>query len=139
MTRDEQDDVCRAIAVSCMWGQGGIASVILEELDRKSPLPEMSWTDAYKTVKSAATRSHMGVITEQAELDRYLSRGYWLANHDAEGCALFNPPPMNGLAKYVSKELAQQALDARAKLDAHYRSLSAANFDWVAAGAFGQG
>lgn len=108
MTDGEQEQICRAIAVSCMWGQGGIASVILDRLDDKGPAMPKRWREVYQSVAKDAQRRQMGVITDQQELDRYLSRGYHLTNHDEDGCSLFNPPPMNGLAKYVSKELADK-------------------------------
>ena len=108
MTNEEQEKICRAIAVSCMWGQGGIASVILEGLDKTGPKTDTSWREVYSSVAKDARRQSMGVITDAKELDGYLRRGYWLVNYDEDGCSLFNPPPMNGLAKYVSKELADK-------------------------------
>lgn len=118
MTSDEQEQICRAIAVSCMWGQGGIASVILDRLDKNGPKHDASWREVYQSVAKDARRKEMGVIEDAGELQRYLSRGYWLVNFDEDGASLFNPPPMNGLAKYVSKELADKH-QARA---ASYRS-----------------
>lgn len=106
MTAEEQVAICKAIAVSCMWGQGGIASVILERMDSNGPAGPRGWTEVYREVQKPATRESLGVITERAELDRWLGRGYWLCNYDEDGCSLFNPPPMNGLSQYVSKELA---------------------------------
>lgn len=106
MTDDEQEQICRTIAVSCMWGQGGIASVILEGLDKSGPKTAKLWRDVYQSVAKDARRRSMGVITDAKELEGYLRRGYWLVNFNEDGCSLFNPPPMSGLAKYVSKELA---------------------------------
>lgn len=116
MTNEEQEQICRTIAVSCMWGQGGIASVILEGLDKSGPKSEMRWRDVYQTVAKDARRQSMGVITDAKELEGYLRRGYWLVNYDEDGCSLFNPPPMNGLAKYVSKELADNHKAQQAKM-----------------------
>ena len=118
MTNDEQDAICKAIAVSCMWGQGGIASVILERMDDAVPM-ERSWRSVYRAVRKQATRESVGVISDEEELKRYLNPfsnphayfnagRYWLTNFDEDGCSLFNPPPMNGLSKYVSKELADK-------------------------------
>lgn len=106
MTDNEQKAICKAIAVSCMWGQGGIASVILDRLDANGPEGPQSWNAAYREVAKTAERESVGVIESESELRGYLSRRYWLVNFDEDGCSLFNPPPMNGLAKYVSKELA---------------------------------
>lgn len=108
MTRDEQEQICRTIAVSCLWGQGGIASVILDGLDRKGPNTGTTWREVYGSIAKDARRQSVGVITDEKELDRYLRDRYWLVNFDEDGCSLFNPPPMNGLAKYVSKELADK-------------------------------
>lgn len=107
MTEEEQAEVCRVIAVSCMWGHGGIAHVIMEGLDRALPQP-VPWGDLYQRNQKQVTRAHVGCITEESDLDYWLSRGYWLVNFDADGCSLFNPPPMNGLHKYVSKTLAEK-------------------------------
>lgn len=86
-----------------MWGQGGIQSVILDELDEQMPM-DRSWRDVSNENSKQAKMEHIGVITDDFELLDYLSRGYWLTNGDS----LFNPPPMNGLCKYVSPELYQR-------------------------------
>jgi hypothetical protein len=127
MTNEERDDICRAIAVSCMWGQGGIASVILEELQRRVPLPDKTWAEAYNSISKAAQRDSVGVVTEQSDLDWHLQRGYWLANFDADGCALFNPPPMNGLSRYVSKELADAYKAQQDKMSRLFRQMAEAS------------
>jgi hypothetical protein len=116
MTRDEQEQICRTIAVSCMWGQGGIASVILDGLDRKGPKIDSTWREVYRSVEKDARRQSVGVITDEKELDLYLRDRYWLVNYDEDGCSLFNPPPMNGLAKYVSKELADKHKQRQEKM-----------------------
>lgn len=107
MSDDERVAICKAIAASCMWGQGGIASVIIEELDKVLPT-DPSWREVYAANSKAARRESVGVLTDEARLASYLSRGYHLCNYDEDGCSLFNPPPMNGLAMYVSKELAER-------------------------------
>ena len=107
MTEDDQIAICKAIAVSCMWGQGGIAAVILERLDKKVPAPA-SWRAVYSDHAKGATREYIGDITDEAELIRRIDQGGWLVNFDEDGCDLFGPPPMNGLEKHVSKELADK-------------------------------
>jgi hypothetical protein len=107
MTEQEQIEICKALAVTCMWGQGGIASVFLERLDRYGPAGPKGWYETYNARAKDAKRESMGVITDKAELDRYRALGYWVTNFDEDGASLFNPPPMNGLCKYVSKELAE--------------------------------
>lgn len=100
MTNEEQVTICKTIAAACMWGQGGIARVILDDLELTMPM-DRRWNAVYSAHAEQAQRERMGVITDEAELLRYLRDGYWLVNGDS----LFNPPPMNGLCKYVSKEL----------------------------------
>lgn len=124
MTAEEQVAICKAIAVSCMWGQGGIATVILERMDSKGPAAPRGWMEVYLEVEKSAKRESVGVITDRAELDRWLSRGYWLCNYSEDGCALFNPPPMNGLSKYVSKELANEEKAKTDRSAAMWRELA---------------
>ena len=88
-----------------MWGHGGVASVIADKLQERFPLAT-SWEDVLAAVSKGAERSEVGVIDDEKELRFWLDRGYYLTNYDADGCSLFNPPPMNGLFKYVSKGLA---------------------------------
>lgn len=103
MTEDEQKTICKEMAKACMWGQGGIASVILDKLDKALPM-RASWKGVYRDNQRDAVREHMGVLDDEDELLRYMSRGYWLCNGDS----LFNPPPMNGLCMYVSDRLYQK-------------------------------
>lgn len=43
MTNEEQIEVCKAIALACVWPQGGqVSTVILEDLDERLPM-ERSW------------------------------------------------------------------------------------------------
>lgn len=107
MTEEERIAICKAIAASCMWGHGGIAAVIIQALEKKLPA-EVSWQQIYAENEKTAKRESVGVITDEAELQSRLRNGYWLTNWDDDGCSLFNPPPMNGLSAYVSKELAQR-------------------------------
>jgi len=108
MTDEEQISICKQIAVTCMWGQGGIASVLLERLQEDGPAGPRPWPEVYRENAKAARRQYIGVITDEAELRRYLSRRYDICNHDEDGASLHHPPPMGGLAYYVSKELADK-------------------------------
>ena len=103
----ERTTICKAIARSCMWGQGGIASIILDRLQEVLPT-DPSWREMYREHEKAAKREAVGVIDDEDKLRFWLRRGYWLVNFDADGASLFNPPPMNGLYSYVSKDLAEK-------------------------------
>lgn len=107
MDEKEQIAICKAIAAACMWGQGGIASVILDRLDDEVEAPR-KWREVYAENSKAARRESVGVLEDEERLRWYLGRGYWLTNYDEDGCSLFNPPPMNGLCMYVSKDLAEK-------------------------------
>lgn len=107
MTPDERNIICREIAILSMWGHGWIGSSLTEKLDKCLP-QEPSWAELYGAMADNARRDHIGTITEEKELIDYLRRGYWLTNFDEIGCSLFNPPPMNGLRKYVAKPIAEK-------------------------------
>lgn len=107
MLPSERVAIVKALAASHMWGQDGVASVFLGRLDKALP-SESSWGLLYSEHAKAAQRECMGVLDDEERLNNYLTRGYWLTNYDEDGCSLFNPPPMNGLATYVSKRLAEQ-------------------------------
>lgn len=107
MDEKEQIAICKAIAEACMWGQGGIASVIIDRLDKKVEAPR-KWREVYVENSKAAQRESVGVLDDEDRLRIYLRQGYWLTNYNEDGCALFNPPPMNGLCMYVTKELAEK-------------------------------
>lgn len=119
---EERVEICKAIAAACMWGHGGIAGVILDDLDKRLP-GNPTWRDLHAQNQKAAEREKVGVITDEAELRRWLSRGYWLTNWDEDGCMLFNPPPMNGLFKYVSKALAEAEKAETEQIEPFSRSL----------------
>lgn len=106
MTEDEQIQICKVLAVLSMWGHGWVGSTVTEHLDKGGPVGARSWQDVYRENMKPAQRASVGMVTDPEMLTYYLSRGYWLCNWDEEGCSLFNPPPMNGLYRYVSKELA---------------------------------
>ena len=112
MSEDERIEVCKAVAVSCMWGHGGVGANIIERLEKALP-SSPSWRELFNAHQKAARRESVGVITEERRLSDYLSRGYRLANWDEDGCSLFNPPPMNGLAAYVDKVLADKYAHTR--------------------------
>lgn len=107
MTEEEQIAACKAIAASCMWGNSGLASVIIERLDKAIPC-DPTWRQVYDANAKAAKRESVGVLSDEKTLKWMLQRGYWLTNWNEDGCCLFNPPPMNGLSQYVSKELAEK-------------------------------
>jgi hypothetical protein len=107
MTPEEQIKICNAITVSCMWGQGGISSVILERLQKFIPT-DPSWESVARQHSRKAELDHIGIITDENELKSKMSRGYWLCNFENDVAALFNPPPMNGLCKYVEIKLAEK-------------------------------
>lgn len=114
MDEKEQITICREIAVACMWGQGGIASVILDRLEKALP-QERRWQEVYSENAKQAKRDSVGVITDMGELRRRIRDGYSLCNHDSDGASLHYPSRSGGgLAKYVSKELAE-TMKAEAK------------------------
>lgn len=107
MTDDEQKIICMEIAKSCMWGNGGIAAVIIEKLDQAIPM-NTPWGVAYRAHGREARREAVGVIRDEAELVALLSRGYWLCNYQPGQMSLNSPPPTNGLARYVVGDLAEK-------------------------------
>lgn len=107
MTNNEQAAICKAIAVSCMWGNGGIGSVILDTLQRVLPM-EQKWRTVFNENVRAAQQEAVGIITDEAELRRWTKLGYWLTNYEPDRVALFNPPPMNGLFMYVTRAVADK-------------------------------
>lgn len=120
MSPEEQAAICKAIAVSCMWGHGGLGSVILDELQTRLPATR-PWHEVHAEVAKQARRESVGVVTKREQLDWYLKQGYWLTNYDDDGCELFNPRPMNGLAKYVSLELTNEIKQEKAARDKSWR------------------
>lgn len=107
ITDDARLKIVESAVVACAWGHGGIASILLEEMDKRLPcIP--TWQKLYSENHARIWREKIGVITDEEELRGYMSRGYWLVNFGEDGCSLFNPPPMNGLCKFVSKELAAE-------------------------------
>lgn len=107
MTNDEQVAICKAIARSCMWGQGGIGSVILDELQKRLPMGR-PWQEVYREHQRQTEYEAVGIVKDEAEISYLLSRGYWLTNYSPGELAVFNPPPMNGLHKYITGELADR-------------------------------
>lgn len=107
MTPKNQKAVCMAIAKACMWGQGGIASVILDDLQQALPT-EPSWHDVYRGNHRQAVRDVVGVITDESELLFYIQQGYRLTNYQPGEMSLHRPSPAGGLVKLVSAELAEK-------------------------------
>jgi len=107
MTEDGRVCVCRDVAVLSMWGHGWVGASLMDRLDKALP-SETPWQELYEREREPAQRASVGTITDRTELERKLQSGYWLTNWDEKGCALFNPPLMNGLARYVSKKLADE-------------------------------
>lgn len=107
MTNGEQVLVCKIIAKACMWGNGGLASVIIEELDKKLKQKE-NWSSVFKANKRISEYEATGVIKDEEELRSYLGRGYTLHNYKPGELALFFPGIGRGLAKYVVGELADK-------------------------------
>ena len=105
ITDEARMKIVESVVVACGWGHGGIASVLLEEMDKRLPCVP-TWQKLYSENHTRIWREHIGVITDEEELRGYMNRGYWLVNFGNDGCSLFNPPPMNGLCKFVSRELA---------------------------------
>lgn len=106
MTPEERMEIVRACVVAGMWGHMGVVGIVLEELDKR--LPETpTLRQLLRDNEKRIRREHIGVIDDEARLQSLLSLGYWLTNFDVDGCMLFNPPPMNGLAYYVSRRLAR--------------------------------
>lgn len=107
MTNEERELICREIAILSMWGHGWVGSSLMDRLDKRLP-GAPTWDKLYHDIADNARRDHVGRIDDEAALKWWMQRGYWLTNWDDKGCSLFNPPPMNGLCKYVSKELAEK-------------------------------
>lgn len=107
MTSEEQIKICKVIAKACMWGHGSIAIVILGGLQEKMPT-DPNWEAVYSDNVKTAAREAVGIVKDEAELLGWLSRGYWLTNYEPGELSLFNPRPMNGLAKYVVGDLADK-------------------------------
>ena len=107
MQDTEQVAICKAIARSCMWGHGGIASVIVERIAKTVAAPE-DWGKVFRENKRAAEYEAVGIITDRAELDRLLACGHYCCNYRHGELAVFNPPPMNGLYKYIIGSLADE-------------------------------
>lgn len=107
VSEEDQIAICKTIAVACIWGQGGIARVIIEDLD-KNVKAFAPWEATYTANSKAARREHIGVIEDEQVLLTCLNLGYWLTNYDGDGCSVFYPPPTNGLHMYVSKDLAEK-------------------------------
>lgn len=107
MTEDERMKICEAIAVSCMWGHGGLGSCIVERLDKTLP-EETSWKKMYDAHAKEFQRRSIPTVADEAELRYWLDLGYSLHNWDDQGCSLFRSRKSGGgLFKYVGRDLAE--------------------------------
>lgn len=58
MTNEEQVEVCKAIALSCIWeGGGGVGTAILDELQKRLPM-ERPWRQVHDIHAQAALREY---------------------------------------------------------------------------------
>ncbi len=106
MTEAEQIVICKVLAKSCMWGQGGIAAVILDGLERSMP---MSWHRIYAENDQQARDDATGVVVDEAELRDYLARDYRLCNYRPGRMSLHRSPAHGGgLWRAVIGELAEK-------------------------------
>ena len=109
MTRDEQVKICYILAKISMFGHGWVGSTAIDDLQKHLPT-DPSWQQVYGDNARQARYDAVGVVKDEKELMYWLSRGYWVTNYNAKDheLALFNPPPMNGLNKYVIGDLADK-------------------------------
>jgi hypothetical protein len=107
MTENEQIKVCKAIASACMWGQGGLAHVIIEKLEENVKCKD-KWEDVFKENKKNAEYETTGIVKDEKELEYYLSQKYTLHNYQPGELALFYPWLGGGLAKYIVGDLADK-------------------------------
>jgi RNase P/RNase MRP subunit p30 len=104
----EQEKICRAIAVTGMWGHGWVPDSLFRNFEEHGVEVERPWREVFNEVQKGAERQAVGVLDDEERLIRYLAEGYRLTNYGEDGYELFNPPPMNGLCMYVSKELSEK-------------------------------
>ena len=108
MTKEEQIKICKAISASCMWGHGGIGSVIIEKLDKTVKCAD-KWADVFKSSKKQGEYDAVGVISNEDELRRKISDGYTIHNYKSGELSVFRPRIYGGgLHMYVLGELADK-------------------------------
>lgn len=108
MTDDEQDTICKVIAASCMWGFGGIGSVILDKLQARLPQAR-DWRKVHEALQQSAKYEAVGVVKSEAEIDRYLKDGFTLCNYAPGELSIFYPRTLGGgLCKYIVGDLADK-------------------------------
>lgn len=115
MTPEDQELICKCLARANAWGSDSI-SLGLDELNKGAPQSK-SWVDVFNRVYKQAVREKVGVVTDLREARSLLSYGYWLANEEA----IFNPPPMNGLHKFIDFELYKQLHGPSLRVDGLYQ------------------
>jgi len=78
MSETERLQVVRAIVESCMWGHGGLASGILERLDKFLPA-DPSWGSIFRDNQKLIRREYMGVSRQLADLypHRDMNKAIW--------------------------------------------------------------
>lgn len=110
MTPEEQIAICKAIAKSCMWGQGGLGMVILDELQRVCPTDQAhSWRAVHDAHEKEARREAVGVVTSEEEIKYYIRERYYLCNYQPGELSIHYPSHIGGgLCKYVVGELAEK-------------------------------
>lgn len=108
MTEAEQTAICKIIQKSCMWGHGGIGSVILDGLQKKFPM-KRDWHDVHTKNARKARHEACGVVSNEDEIKRYLDRGYRLTNYRPGELSIFHPRASGGgLYKYITGALADK-------------------------------
>lgn len=108
MDQAEQDTICTAIAQACMWGHGGIGSVIIDKLDASMPM-QVSWSERMKAVSRVAKHKAVGVVNDNGQIERLRGRGYSVCNYSPGELQIHNPRQFGGgLYKYILGGLADE-------------------------------
>lgn len=108
MNTDEQVLICKAIAKSCMWGHGGIGSVITDKLQKSLPT-DPSWQEVYTHNEKQAKYEAVGVVKDEEEIESYLRLGYPLYNYSPGELQIHNKREYGGgLHKYILGDLANK-------------------------------
>lgn len=116
MEEKDIEAICKCMARVTAWGSEGSVSSILDRLEKEFP-QKTGWRKTFNRVYEDTVREQVGVVTSASEAISLLEKGYWLANEDA----IFNPPPRNGLYKYIDFEL-YKLLGGRAlRVDGTYK------------------
>jgi hypothetical protein len=116
MTKEDQSIVCKTVIKACMWGHGGIASVIMDNLQRDCPT-EPPWDDIRRSLEKESRYEAVGSLRTEEEVRPYLAAGYIICNYEPGELSVHYPSRRGGgLCTYIVGPLA----DALAPLyDAH--------------------